>query len=259
MVDLASFWVGDRLGPIEIASLQSFLRHGDRITLFSPTPLADLPPGVIWRDANGIFPSRRILRYRANGSPALHADLFRYALLAQTDMIWVDLDIIALRPFAYASPWIFGYEGSSTVNNAVLRLPESSDTLRLLQQFQPDTVGLPPFMSGFRRFKYQLRTFGRGMSIERWPWGATGPRGLTHFLRLTGEISHALPVSAFYAISKDDAGRFLVPGALRASDLPSDAWCVHLWAKELRQELRRHHHGQVPAGSFLDLAIRGEL
>lgn len=251
MAELASFWIGNGLGPIEMASLRSFLRHGDSVTVFSPSPLADLPGGVTWRDAREILPAQGILRDRRTSSPAPHADLFRYALLGQTDMIWVDLDIIALRPFDGNARWIFGYEDETTVNNAILRLPKDSQTLRLLRQFHLGTRGIPPFMSGFRRLKYQVRTLGRGLPIDRWPWGSTGPRGLTHFLRVTGEIRHARPVSTFYAVPQHEAARFLVPDGLTMSDLPKEAWAVHLWAKDLRRELDRRHGGKVPEQSFL--------
>lgn len=259
MAELASLWIGKELGCIEVASLQSMLRYGDCVTVFSPQPLDKLPKGVAWRDANEIFPSQRILRYTGNGSPAIHANLFRYALLEKTNMVWVDLDIIALRPFDYSSPWIFGYEDKHTVNNAVLRLPKDSETLRLLRKFRPDTVGFPPFMTGIRRLKYKLRTFGRGMSIERWPWGATGPRALTYYLRLTGEIEHALPASDFYATPQADTEKFLIPNAVSRATLPRSAYCAHLWGKDLRALLNTKYNGRVPEGSFLDLALRGAL
>lgn len=259
MADLASFWVGDRLGPIEIASLRSFLRHGDRMTVYSPTPLEQLPDGVLWRDAGEIMSCDRIIRHRKTGSPALHSDLFRYQLMAKTGQIWVDLDVIALRPFDFGSDWVFGYETPDLVAMGILRLPRTSRTLQGLLSLKPDTVGFPPYLSGLRLAKYWLRTAGRGLPLERWPWGGTGPRALTHYLRQSGEIAHALPVSAFYSVPLNQVGRFLEPGALTLADLPPDAWAVHLWGKDLRQAIARQHAGRVPAGCFLDLARREEL
>lgn len=259
MAELASFWVGERLGPVEIASLRSFLRHGDRITVYSPGPLAGLPEGAVWRDASEVMPSAQIVRHRKSGSPALHSDMFRYQLMARTAQIWVDLDMIALRPFDFGSDWVFGHETPDEVNGAVLRLPGHSKTLQALLEYVPGTRGIPPFLTGTRRLRYRIRGLGRGLPIERWPWGAIGPRALTHFLRETGEISHALPVSAFYAVPLGQAARFLAPGGLARRDLPADAWGVHLWAKQLRAALTADFNGQIPAGSFLDLALREEL
>ena len=36
MADSASFWAGSSLGPIEIASARSFLRHGDLVRAVRP-------------------------------------------------------------------------------------------------------------------------------------------------------------------------------------------------------------------------------
>ncbi|SEN61167.1 hypothetical protein SAMN04489859_10119 [Paracoccus alcaliphilus] len=259
MAELASFWVGDRLGPIEIASLRSFLRQGDHVTVYSPAPMEGLPEGVLWRDASEIMPCDRIIRHRRTQSPALHSDLFRYQLLAKTDQIWVDLDMIALRPFEFGSEWVFGHETPQEVNGAVLHLPRQSETLRKLLLLTPETRGLPPFLTGMRRAKYWLRSFGRGLPLDRWPWGGIGPRALTYYLKQTGEMSHALPVSAFYFVPMQEAARFVEPGGIRRADLPQDAWAVHLWGKQLRQAMAAYHSGQVPRGSFLDLALREEL
>lgn len=259
MADLASFWAGSTLGPIEIASARSFLRHGDRLTIYAPGPIGNLPEGLIWRNADEIMPSDRIVLHKQTGSPALHTDLFRYALMNRTDQVWVDLDVIALRPLDFPSPWVFGHETAEQVNGAVLRLPRHSASLKALSAFRPDTVGFPPHVGGFRRLKYWVRTGGRGLPIDRWPWGSIGPRALTHFLRATGEIRHAMPASAFYAVSLSDVGRFVEPGALTRDSLPPDAWAVHLWGSALRRVVRERHGGSIPAGSFLSEALEGAI
>ena len=258
MAELASFWVGGPLGPIEIASIKSFLRHGDNITVFSPHPL-ELPEGARWADANEIYPSETIIRHRKTGSAALHSDLFRYALMAKTDMIWVDLDIIALRPFEFGSEWVFGYESESTINGAVLRLPPSSRSLRILAGLSLDQRGLPDHLSGLHRARYWLRGLGRGLTIDRWPWGSIGPRALTYYLNETGEEKYALPISAFYSIPGPEAERFVKPDGLLLEDLPPDAFAVHLWGKHLRAIIAEKYDGRVPKGSFLDLALKDEL
>lgn len=95
---LASFWTGAPLGVIEQLSALSFLAVGHELIVYSTGPLEGLPPGVEWRDASEILSTQRIITHRKSGSAALYSDLFRYALLSQTDYVWVDLDVIALRP-----------------------------------------------------------------------------------------------------------------------------------------------------------------
>lgn len=94
MATVASLWIGNTLGAIEIASIRSFLGQGDDFILYTYGPVQNIPEGTQTRDARKIFPTETIIRHKKNGSPAIHADLFRYKLLAQTSYIWVDLDLV---------------------------------------------------------------------------------------------------------------------------------------------------------------------
>ena len=257
MQQLASLWIGDALGPIERASARSFLAQGNCLTLYAYGPVANVPEGVRLKDAREILGADQIIREKKTGSPALHSDIFRYALMEKSDAIWVDLDIIALRPFNFPSPYIFGYETETFVNGAVLHLPKNSKTLQALLKYKPGFRSIPPYLTGLRKKKYQVRAWlaGGGIPIEKWPWGALGPRALTYFLRQSGEIQYALSTSAFYAIALKETERFLIPGGIRAGDIPADAWAVHLWGKDLRKLLNEKYHGEVPAGSFLSKFI----
>ena len=115
-----------------------------------------------------------------------------------------------------------------------------------------DVRGVPPHLEGFKKWKYQLRSWLKGgLTIDQWPWGSIGPAAITHFLQQTGEIKHTLPMSAFYAVPLAQVERFVQPGALQDSDIPDDAWALHLWGKELRQVLQHKYQGRIPAGSFL--------
>jgi len=60
-----------------------------------------------------------------------------------------------------------------------------------------------------------------------------------------------LPISAFYAISFLDVERFVIPGAITPSDIPEDAWAVHLWGKELRKIINEKYSKKIPQESFL--------
>jgi hypothetical protein len=258
MNELASLWIGESLGEIELASIYSILRHGNRLTLYSYAPIHNVPKGVETCDASEIFPTSHIMRYRKTDSPALHANLFRYALIAKTEKIWVDLDIIALKQFNFTTEHVFAFERANRVNNAVLGLPFDSPTLNDLCQFRPDTVGLPPNFKGLRYWRYLLRTFGKGLPIDRWPWGSTGPRALTHYLQTNKEIEHALPIEAFYSVAVSDVALFLKPGAITCDSFPAGAVGVHLWGKELRKLIATTCRGQLPKGSFLEQVLHDD-
>ena len=232
---IGSLWIGSKLSFIEQMSLLSFLEHGHEVTLFTTQKLQGIPPGVTVRDANEIFSCQHILRDHRSGSPALHADMFRYAMLAQTDLIWVDMDFLCLQAFTPSSPYIFGYEDADTVNNAVLRLPRDSPALQQLLQYQPSTRGYPPFFSRFRRVKYWIKSGGRTPHISRWPWGSIGPRGLTYHLNQTREIRHALPQAAFYSVTSAEVLRLITAqDSIGGLQFPEQSRYLHLWGKQLR-------------------------
>ncbi len=246
---LATLWVGP-LGPIEYASIASFLRFGHSLTLYSYAPI-EVPTGVEWRDANEVYPAASVASYRKEGSPSLHSNFFRYALMARTDHVWVDLDMIALRQFDLSGDRIYAFEYPGRVNCAVLRMPADSPALAELLRFRPDTRGIAPHISGLRRLKYQLRTLGRGVPINQWPWGSTGPRALSHYLRKHDEMKYAMPMETFYPIAPNDCRLFVAPAALADKDFGPTTWGVHLSASNVHKLLRADFGGVIPADSFL--------
>lgn len=250
MTTLATFWAG-RLGPIEMASLASFARQGQTVAIHSYEPLAGVPAGFENRDAAEVLPARNVATYRKEGSPSLHSNFFRYALMRNTDHTWVDLDMIALRPFEFAADRVYAYESAERVNCAVLRMPKDSPALAELARLGPDTRGVAPHITGLRRAKYWLRTLGRGVPIDRWPWGSTGPRALTAHLRRTGEIRWAMPAETFYPVPSADCARFLIPGELSEASFGPGTYGVHISASVVQRIARERHGGAFPDGSFV--------
>lgn len=248
---LATLWVGERLGPIELASAASFLRMGNPLTVYSYSPIANLPPGVEGRDANEVYPTQKIAIYAREGSPSLHSNFFRFALMRNTDHTWVDLDMIALQPFDFLGDRIYGYEKPDQVNCAVLRLPKDSLVLADLSKLGPGTRGIAPHIQGARRLKYRIKTLGRGVPIENWPWGSTGPRALTAYLRQHDELKYALPLEVLYPILTADCRRFVTPGDLSDDSFGPQTKAVHLTASNINKILKAENGGEIPGDSFL--------
>ncbi|WP_210529456.1 hypothetical protein [Rubellimicrobium arenae] len=250
MTTLATLWVG-RLGPIEMASLASFARQGQTVLIYSYQPLEGVPPGFENRDANEVLPTREVATYRKEGSPSLHSNFFRYALMRTTDHVWVDLDVIALQPFRFEAAHVYAYESAERVNCAVLRMPKDSPALAELSKLGPGTRGVAPHITGLRRAKYWIKTFGRGVPIEGWPWGSTGPRALSTCLKQTGEIRFAMPMETFYPIPSQACERFLIPGEVTEDSFGPATLGVHLAASVVHRIARERHGGTFPEGSFV--------
>ncbi|MFV0492247.1 MAG: hypothetical protein ACK5M4_10545 [Pseudorhodobacter sp.] len=251
--NVASLWIGERLGPMELASIRSFIRQGHEFTLFAYEKVENCPSDATFRDAREILDAGRIIRHYKTQSPAPHSDIFRYAMIRQTDFTWVDLDVVALRPFDFPDDHVFGHESADRVASGILRLPPESSALARLMEINVDTKGLPPHLTGLRKLKYRIRNaMAGGLPVDRWPWGAIGPRLLTLALRETGEISKALPVSAFYSVPLQQAACFAEPGGYDAEQAPEGAYAVHLWASHLRHYIVERYDGKFPAESFVN-------
>jgi hypothetical protein len=255
MNTLATLWVGT-LGPIELASLASFQRQGQSIIIYSYGPLK-APTGIEVRDANEVLPTERIAYYAKENNPSLHSNMFRYHLQAATDFTWVDLDIIAHRPFHFETDRVYGWQRyGDLVNCAVLRLPSDCPELTELLKFKPGMRGIPPHITGLRRRKYQIKTLGRGLPIEKWIWGATGPKALTIALQKNDGLDAALPVEAFYPVPVAQTVRFITPGAFSEADIDVGTYGVHLSKSVVERTLRADFQGRLPKGCYLDQQIR---
>ncbi|MEM8802720.1 MAG: hypothetical protein AAGF55_09310, partial [Pseudomonadota bacterium] len=97
---IAMLWMRGSLSFLEQLCAQSFLDAGHHVVLYSYEPIGCVPDGVEMRDAAEVLPQREEIVHGRSGSPAPHADLFRYRLLSQTDdLIWADTDAYCRKPF----------------------------------------------------------------------------------------------------------------------------------------------------------------
>jgi hypothetical protein len=94
------FWHGRSLGPYQLVGLRSFVDRGHQIELYTYDNEIGVPDWIVRKDANEIWPTDRVLQYRndiGRGSFALHANLFRYALLFKLGGWWIDVDVVLLH------------------------------------------------------------------------------------------------------------------------------------------------------------------
>src|SRR5690554_1539983 len=94
---IVSFWHGP-LSWLETLCINSFLRQGHPIAVYSFDPIENLPEGAEWRDAADVLPREKLVLYKGNGTPGVFSDHFRYAALKAGLGIYADLDIYCVRP-----------------------------------------------------------------------------------------------------------------------------------------------------------------
>ena len=91
LVKLGSLWIGGNLSWLEQLCIRSFLDHGHEVTLYTYEGVTNAPAGTRIADANALFPATAFITHRASGSPAYHADAFRYRMIAETGLAWIDV------------------------------------------------------------------------------------------------------------------------------------------------------------------------
>jgi glycosyltransferase involved in cell wall biosynthesis len=131
-------WIGPKLSPLELLTLNSFVRWGHEFNLwlYDP-PETPLPAGVHPRDATRILPRERIFRKRmrdpetgvGKGSVSPFSDLFRYKLLYELGGVWVDMDVTCLRPFNFDNEYVFRRHRLGVVGN-LMKCPKGSELMR---------------------------------------------------------------------------------------------------------------------------------
>ncbi|HCO54110.1 MAG TPA: hypothetical protein DIT93_03720 [Pelagibacterium sp.] len=253
---------------LERLCITSFIAQGHQFELYSYDCPEVLPEGCKWRDAAEIVPRENIFFYKGDRSPAVFADYFRLMLMVREAGIWVDCDMLCIRPFSGLSSYVFGYEvppgkqpHAGQINNAVLRLPKDSDLLKaLLGIFDGDSEKIDPvWMPWYRRMEIAVRRMlGQRIGLTHMQFGATGPFPLTHFARMLGKDGEAMATTVFYPLPYDEVRTMLDPGSSFERYIHPETLGLHLWRMALTNRSRRPEPQRPFAGSALG-EIAGRL
>ena len=227
-------WFGAPLSAVEQVSIASFLHHGHAVRLYAYDEIGSVPDGTTLMDAGEIIPAETFRELRAKGvRPGIFSDLFRYTLLHRRGGWWTDCDVVCLRPFDFTSEFVYGWQDSRVINNAVLRFPAGHKATEMLvaQTLHPTRVqpGDTP-----RRLARKGRDALRGRrTIESVTWGATGPAAVTGVVKHLRMVHHAMATEVFYPVSWADHERLFRAGEL---GFGSASYSVHIW-NEVRGKL----------------------
>ena len=138
MTEVNSFWHGPELSNLERLCISSFLKEGIRYCLYVYEPPANLPDGVVLKDANEILERSRLFYYQAGpfnrGSVGGFSNLFRFTLLAERGGWWTDTDVCYLGKLPEDTAEVYFAEGSPdgafVVGTALFKSEPGSAVLR---------------------------------------------------------------------------------------------------------------------------------
>lgn len=257
LAQIGTLWIDGALSWLEIAALTSFVDTGHDIVLYTYGDVPNVPPGVTVEDARKIWNTETITIHTESGSPAPHSDIFRVMMAKQTGRVWVDTDIIALRPFTRDVQWFIGHEREDKLElgNAVFGPPADSALLNDLHTFLIDPKPIPPWLKDKHRDELAARwAADPTQGLGDLPWGTSGPKALTWFAAQTGEITHAHPQTIFFPVSFQDRRMLIDPtrtDELDALLAASQSYAVHLYSRWLRKASGRHDDGYPPKDSWI--------
>jgi hypothetical protein len=255
--DVHMFWHGPALSRIERLCMTSFVANGHAVKLHVYDEPVGVPRGVTLADAGKVLPRDRLFAHAESGSFALFADWFRYRLLLEYGGLWVDTDVVCLRPFNYATAEIFGWQDATVINNAVLGLPRGHRLAQWMSDCCEHPNRIQPYDSRKMRRRKLMRRLFPGSARARMSWGETGPAGLTAAARHLACTDAALPFWHFYPIHYLNWHTVFDESLRDNAALASGSYGLHLWNEMARRRPGFDKNGRFPAVSlFEQLCVR---
>ena len=207
--DIVTFWHGP-LDRLRLTCLRSQVAAGHKVTVYSFEPLGPLPDGVGNAEAEAILPhafSERLRPPQPDGSwrdwtTLQFSDFFRMRLMARNAGLWLDADVLLLRPVEIdeTKPF-FAWERPRQLGNSVLYLPPRDPIVAAFEQLMRQDELTPDWLALRHRLTFALRKLrGGSHRLSDIRVAIYGPAALTALARRTGELRHALPKQSFYAV-----------------------------------------------------------
>jgi len=190
--------------------LRSQLAAGHKVTVYSFDAIPGLPAGVGNADAEAILPhafSKRLRPPQPDGSwrdwtTVQFSDFFRMKLMAKGLGLWLDADVLLLRPIEIdlAKPY-FAWERPRLLGNSVVYLPPAHGIVAAFEELMEQEELTPNWLSTRHRIAFELcRLRGGSNRLSDIRVAIFGPAALTALARRTGALGCALPKQSFYAV-----------------------------------------------------------
>jgi hypothetical protein len=210
--DVVTFWHGP-LDSLRRTCLRSQVAAGHKVTVYSFEPIGQLPDGVGNAEAEAILPhsfSEKLRPAQPDGSwrdwtILQFSDFFRMRLMAHGAGLWLDADVLLLKPVEIdeTKPF-FAWERPRQLGNSVLYLPANHPIVVAFKELMEQEELTPDWLALRHRLTFALRQLRGGSNrLSDIRIAIYGPASLTALARRTGEWRHALPQKSFYAVHAD--------------------------------------------------------
>jgi hypothetical protein len=242
--DVVTFWHGP-LNALRKLCLKSQVAAGHKVTVYSFEPIAGLPDGVGNAEAEAILPRAFAERLRPPGPDGAwgiwtivqFSDFFRMRLMAAGAGLWLDADVLLLRPVGIdvAKPY-FSWERPRQLGNSVLYLPPRDAIVAAFEDLMEQQDLTPDWLALRHRLVFTLRRLRGGANrLSDIRIAIYGPAALTALARRAGELHHALPKKSFYAVHAEPK-LFFEPSDFSALIADPDITGLHISPKSRGSE-----------------------
>jgi hypothetical protein len=206
--NVVTFWHGplDRLRQV---CLRSQVAAGHQVTVYSFEPLTGLPDGVGNVEAEAILPHAFAEKLRPSGPDGAwrdwttlqFSDFFRMRLMARNEGLWLDADVLLLKPVQIdrAKPF-FAWERPRQLGNSVLYLPPDDAIVTAFASLMSQDELTPDWLALRHRLTFALHRLRGSTRVSDIRVALYGPAALTALARRAGELHYALPKKSFYAV-----------------------------------------------------------
>ena len=210
--EIVTFWHGP-LDRLRQTCLRSQVAAGHKVTVHSFDPVAGLPDGVGNAEAEAILPhafSERLRPPQQDGgwrdwTVLQFSDFFRMRLMAESAGLWLDADVLLLRPVEIdqTRPY-FAWERPRQLGNSVLYLPPGDPIVVAFANLIQQEELTPDWLAIRHRLTFALQRWrGESNRLSDIRVAIFGPAALTALARRASELHHALPKKSFYAVHAD--------------------------------------------------------
>src|ERR1043166_8598 len=170
--NVVTFWHGplDRLRQL---CLRSQVAAGHKVTVYSFEPLTGLPDGVGNAEAEAVLPHSFAEKLRPTPADGVwrdwttlqFSDFFRMRLMAREEGLWLDADVLLLRPIELdpAKPY-FAWERPRQLGNSVLYLPSDDPIVGAFEDLMEHEDLTPDWLALRHRLTFMLRQLRRRSS-----------------------------------------------------------------------------------------------
>ena len=206
-----SLWIGDRLFPQHIISINSFIQNGFEYNLYVYDDVKNVPSGVILCDANEVIPKDEIWYYNSGfnkGSPSGFSNQFRFKILYEYGGLWTDTDMVLMMPYNF-------HDKKYTLISETNENGEVHPTTSLIFS-ESGTSSEKIWLEAIDNISYRNKA--------RVIHGETGPELVTYLVNKYNLHNYVLPPNAFCAIGWHETDK-LIDG----TQLPEDVIGLHLF------------------------------